>query len=150
MRIRELSAEIWLPHAREKVFAFFGDPGNLGLITPPSLGLQIVKPRPVAIQKGTLIDYTVRIRGIPVRWRTLISAWEPPHRFVDEQLRGPYRLWVHEHTFEVKDGGTLAKDHVRYSAPLDLLTHSWLVRPDLERIFAFRAATLRKIFEVSS
>ena len=150
MRIRELSIELWLPRPPQEVFSFFGDPGNLAVITPPSLGLRILEPKPTSIQKGTLIDYVVRIRGIPVRWRTLISAWEPPHRFVDEQLRGPYRLWVHEHTFEARDGGTLARDRVRYAAPLDFLTHRWLVRPDVEKIFAFRSAKLRHIFQAPS
>jgi ligand-binding SRPBCC domain-containing protein len=92
--------------------------------------------------EGTLIDYRLRVHGVPVRWRTRISAWEPPHRFVDEQLRGPYRQWIHEHTFEPRDGGTLARDTVRYAVPFDFLTHAWFVRPDIETIFRFRTEAL--------
>ena len=95
---------------------------------------------------GALIDYKLRIRGVPIRWRTKISAWEPPMRFVDEQIRGPYRLWVHEHTFEERDGGTIVRDHVRYAVPFDFLAHPLLVRRDVERIFAYRAERLRELF----
>ena len=98
------------------------------------------------MRAGALIDYKLRVRGVPVRWRTHISAWQPPHRFVDEQIRGPYRQWIHEHTFELRDGGTLARDVVRYAVPLDFLAHRWLVRPDVEKIFAYRAQELRKRF----
>jgi ligand-binding SRPBCC domain-containing protein len=88
------------------------------------------------MQVGTLIDYRLKLRGFPMRWRTLISAWDPPHRFVDEQLKGPYRQWIHEHTFEARDGGTLAKDYVQYAVPFDFLVHGLLVRPDVEKIFS--------------
>lgn len=94
----------------------------------------------------TLIDYTLRVRGAPLRWRTRINAWQPPHRFVDEQLRGPYRQWIHERTFEPRGGGKLERDDVRYAVPLDLLLHCWFVRPDLERILDLRAATLKGRF----
>jgi len=99
------------------------------------------------MKAGTLIDYQFRIRGLPVRWRTEITAWQPPHRFVDEQKRGPYRLWVHEHRFEPNDGGTLCTDHVRYAVPGGKLVHRLFVRPDVERIFAFRAEKLRKLLD---
>jgi ligand-binding SRPBCC domain-containing protein len=81
-----------------------------------------------------------------MRWRTLISAWEPPHRFVDEQLKGPYRQWIHEHSFEAKDGGTLARDRVQYAVPFDTLVHRLWVKPDIERIFAHRESVLRERF----
>lgn len=83
------------------------------------------------MKAGALIDYRLRVRGLPLRWRTLIREWQPPHRFVDEQIRGPYRQWIHEHTFEARDGGTLARDHVRYAVPFDFLAHRLLVRPDI-------------------
>ena len=95
---------------------------------------------------GALIDYHSRVRGVPLRWRTRISTWEPPHRFVDEQLRGPYRQWIHEHTFEPHAGGTLARDRVQYAVALDFGLHRWFVRPDIERIFRFRAEALRRQF----
>jgi len=146
MRLREFSAELWLPVPPDGLFPFFADAANLNALTPPLLNFHIVTPPPIVMREGTLIDYRLRVRGVPLRWRTRINVWQPPHRFVDEQIRGPYRLWLHEHTFEPRDGGTLARDHVRYAVALDFLVHRWLVRPDLEKIFAFRAQELRKRF----
>jgi ligand-binding SRPBCC domain-containing protein len=99
------------------------------------------------MKAGTLIDYRLRIRGLPVRWQTEITAWQPPHRFVDEQKRGPYRLWVHEHRFESKAGGTLCTDHVRYAVPGGEWVHRLFVRRDVERIFAFRAVRLGELMD---
>jgi ligand-binding SRPBCC domain-containing protein len=124
----------------------FGDPANLEAITPPWLSFRILTPLPIVMREGTLIDYRLRVHGLPLRWRTRISAWQPPHRFVDEQLRGPYRRWIHEHTFEPRGGGTLAREVVRYAVPFDGLLHRGFVRPDIERIFEFRAAELRRRF----
>lgn len=146
MRVREFHTDLWLPLPPAQLFPFFAEAANLDAITPPWLHFQIVTPRPIVMRVGTLIDYRLRFRGIPIRWQTRISAWQPPHRFVDEQLRGPYRQWIHEHSFEPLDGGTLARDHVRYAVPLDFLTHRWLVRPDIQEIFHFRAAALQKHF----
>jgi ligand-binding SRPBCC domain-containing protein len=146
MRLREFSAELWLPVPPDGLFPFFADAANLNALTPPLLNFHIVTPPPIVMREGTLIDYRLRVRGVPLRWRTRINVWQPPHRFVDEQIRGPYRLWLHEHTFEPRDGGTLARDQVRYAVALDFLVHRWLVRPDLEKIFAFRAQELRKRF----
>jgi hypothetical protein len=98
------------------------------------------------MRAGTLIDYKLKVRGMPLRWRTRIREWQPPHRFVDEQLRGPYRLWIHEHGFEARDGGTLARDVVHYAVPLDFLVHPLFVRRDVESLFAFRQEALRKKF----
>lgn len=146
MRVREFSTELWLPLPPAELFEFFGDAGNLDALTPPWLNFHIVTPRPIPMHAGTLIDYRLRVRGLPIRWRTRINEWQPPFRFVDEQLRGPYRLWIHEHTFEARDGGTLAKDHVRYAVPFDFLTHRWLVRPDIEKIFRYRTEALQRRF----
>ena len=146
MRIRELRSEIWLPLPPEKVFPFFADAANLDAITPPWLNFKVVTPPPIVMREGTLIDYRLSLRGIPLRWRTRIAAWEPPHRFVDEQLRGPYRRWVHEHTFEPSKGGTLERDFVSYATPFDFLVHNWLVRPDIGRIFDFRTKALQERF----
>lgn len=146
MRVRQFTAELWLPQSPEVIFPFFGDAANLDAITPDWLHFQILTPRPFVMREGTLIDYRLRVRGLPLRWRTRINVWQPPHRFVDEQLRGPYRLWQHEHTFVARDGGTLVRDDVRYAAPLDFLVHRWLVRPDIERIFQFRTEALQKRF----
>ncbi len=146
MKVREFKAELWLPLPPAELFPFFGDAANLDAITPPWLHFRILTPRPISMRAGTLIDYRLRVHGFPLRWRTHISAWQPPHRFVDEQVRGPYRHWVHEHTFEPRDGGTLARDVVRYAIPFDLLLHRWFVRPDIERIFKFRTAALKILF----
>jgi len=146
MKLHLFKSEVWLPLPPPELFAFFSDAANLDAITPPWLHFHIVMPPPVVMREGTLIDYRLRVRGLPLRWRTRINVWQPPHRFVDEQLRGPYRQWIHEHTFEPRDGGTLACDHVRYAVPLDFLTHRWFVRPDIERIFEFRAEALRARF----
>ena len=96
--------------------------------------------------EGALIDYRLRVRGIPMRWRTRIDVWDPPHRFVDEQLRGPYRLWVHEHTFENVDGGTLMRDRVRYAVWGGALVNWLVVRRDVEKIFAYRTKQLDALF----
>jgi ligand-binding SRPBCC domain-containing protein len=146
MKLRDFYAELWLPLSPEELFPFFADAANLDAITPPWLHFQIVTPPPIDMREGALIDYRLRVRGVPLRWRTLIKEWQPPHRFVDEQLRGPYQQWIHEHTFEPRDGGTLARDRVRYAVPFDGLLHRWFVRPDIERIFQFRAKALRERF----
>ena len=146
MKLREFRSELWLPLLPEKLFPFFADTANLDAITPPWLHFEIVTPRPIAMCEGVLIDYRLRVHGFPLRWRTRINLWQPPHRFVDEQVRGPYRQWIHEHTFEPRDGGTLARDCVRYAVPLDFLLHRCFVRQDIEGIFQFRSAALQKRF----
>lgn len=150
MTVREFKSELWLPLPPEEVFPFFGNAANLDAITPPSLGFRILTPLPIVMREGTLIDYRLRVHGLPLRWRTRISAWQPPRRFVDEQLRGPYRQWIHEHTFEPRNRGTLARDLVRYVVPFDALLHQWFVRPDIERIFQFRAAELKRRFSAAA
>ena len=146
MPAREFQRELWLPLPPRELFPFFANASNLDAITPPWLHFHIVTPEPIEMRAGTVIDYRLRVRGLPLRWRTLIREWQPPLRFVDEQIRGPYRLWIHEHTFEALDHGTLIRDHVRYAVPFDWLVHRWLVRPDVEKIFQFRAQALRRRF----
>jgi ligand-binding SRPBCC domain-containing protein len=138
--------EQWLPRPRPEVFAFFADAANLEEITPAWVNFSILTPLPIDMRVGAIIDYKLRIRGFPVRWQTRITAWEPPLRFADEQMTGPYRQWIHEHRFEEKDGGTLVIDHVRYRAPGGRFVERWLVRPDVERIFAFRKRRLAEHF----
>jgi ligand-binding SRPBCC domain-containing protein len=146
MKIHIFEAEQWLPRSHTDLFGFFADAGNLEALTPASLRFEILTPRPIEMRVGTLIDYRLRIHGIPVRWRTEITAWEPPRRFADSQLRGPYRLWLHEHTFIPERGGTSVRDRVQYAAWGGGLVHRWLIRPDLDRIFAFRSEVLKKMF----
>jgi ligand-binding SRPBCC domain-containing protein len=146
MRVHTFQDELWLPRPLEEVFPFFAEAGNLEILTPPWLRFEIITPRPIAMHAGALIDYRLRVHGVPIRWRSEITAWEPPRKFVDEQRRGPYRLWRHEHTFEARDGGTLCRDEVKYSAPFDFFSHRLLVRPDVERIFAYRREKLAELF----
>ena len=146
MRLREFETELWLPRPREEVFAFFADAANLDAITPPWLRFRTVTPAPIEMRPGTLIDHKLRIRGVPIRWRSRIAVWEPPARFVDEQVRGPYRLWRHEHIFEERDGGTVVRDRVQYAVRFDFLVHELLVRREIEKIFAHRTECLRERF----
>ncbi|MEI7821836.1 MAG: SRPBCC family protein [Verrucomicrobiota bacterium] len=146
MRIREFHDEQWLPRPIDEVFPFFADAGNLQHLTPPWIRFKILTPRPIEMRPGALIDYRLRVHGIPLRWRSEITVWEPPFRFVDEQRRGPYQLWVHEHSFQSRDGGTLCRDTVRYAVPFNMLSHRLFVRPDIERIFAFRRGVLMERF----
>jgi ligand-binding SRPBCC domain-containing protein len=149
MKTHEFTTELWLSVPPEKLFPFFGNAANLNTLTPPWLSFRIEGSPPNPLRAGTLIDYRLRVRGLPMRWRTRINEWEPPHRFVDEQIRGPYRLWIHEHSFVSQDGGTLARDHVRYAVPLDWVLHRWFVRPDIVRIFDYRARVLENLFSGS-
>jgi len=138
--------ELVVPRPREQVFEFFADARNLEAITPPWLQFSILTPCPVSMGVGALIDYKLRIHGVPVKWQTEITAWDPPHRFVDEQRRGPYRRWVHEHRFEVCAQGTLMIDNVRYVVPGGRLVDWLFVRRDVTRIFAYRSERLRELF----
>ena len=146
MKIRKFETAVWLPLPPEQLFEFFADAGNLDALTPGWLHFKILTPLPIRMQVGTLIDYRLRVHGWPVYWRTRISAWDPPFHFVDEQLKGPYRRWVHDHQLLPENGGTRVKDCVSYSVPLDFLMHPFLVGPDINRIFDFRTAALMKHF----
>ena len=128
-------------------FAFFSDAQNLSTITPDWLKFRIVTPTPIEMGAGTLIDYQIKLHGIPLPWQSEITAWDPPHRFVDEQRRGPYRYWIHEHTF-VADGvnRTIIRDRVRYAVPGGALVHKLFVEPDLARVFTYRARKMDEIF----
>lgn len=142
-----LKKEIWLPRGLEEVFFFFADAHNLERLTPPWLRFEVLEPAPLELTAGTLIDYRLRLRGIPIRWQSEISVWEPPHRFVDEQRRGPYRFWIHEHTFTSRDGGTLVGDAVEYDLFCGPLINRFFVRRDLEKIFAYRHRVLESVFQ---
>jgi ligand-binding SRPBCC domain-containing protein len=126
----------------DEAFAFYGDACNLERITPPLLGFEVTTPGPIEMGVGTLIEYRLRLHRVPVRWRTRIEAWEPPRRFVDVQIKGPYSLWEHTHTFEADGpGATIIADRVRYSipfGPLGEVANRVLVRRDLHQIFDYR------------
>lgn len=140
-----LETEQWLPRPLNEVFDFFADAFNLETITPPILKFRVLTPAPISMQAGQLIDYRLRLRGIPIRWRSEIAAWEPPYRFIDRQVIGPYRLWHHEHTFEERDQGTFVRDRVEYAVPGGEIVHRLFVRNDVRTIFEFRFRRLNEL-----
>jgi len=142
-----LTTELTIERPIDEVFQFFASAENLEQITPASVKFRIVTPTPIQMKQGALIDYRLKIRGIPIKWRTEIEAWNPPHRFTDQQLRGPYKRWFHEHTFEaLGPSTTLAKDCVHYIPRFGPLVHKYFVKPDLIKIFTFRQETMTRIF----
>ena len=146
MTVHTLSRQQELEGSPEEVFPFFGDATNLEAITPPLLAFQVTTPRPIAMHAGTLIEYRLKIHSIPIRWRTLIEQWQPSERFVDTQIKGPYKLWHHTHTFEPLPGGrTLMTDVVHYSIGYSFvgdLAHSLFVGRDVASIFDYRAEVI--------
>jgi ligand-binding SRPBCC domain-containing protein len=146
-----LRTTVRIPRPREEVFAFFASAENLALVTPPELAFEIRTPLPIAMHEGTLIDYTIGLYGVPMRWRTRITRWVPGVLFEDEQLRGPYALWLHRHRFvDDGEGGTRIDDEVRYRLPLSPLgdvAHP-LVRRQLRRIFTYRTEAVRRAMGV--
>ena len=147
-RLHLLEFEQFLPAPLEEVFPFFADARNLETITPPWLKFKVLTPAPIDMRPGARIDYRLRIRGIPIGWQSEITAWDPPHRFVDEQRRGPYRAWIHEHTFAREGAGTRVRDSVQYAAPGGELVRLLFVEPDVRQIFAFRQEFLARRFPV--
>lgn len=145
LRTHGLRATIELPRARERVFPFFGSAANLQLITPPELRFEIVTPAPIVMDQGTRINYRLRLLGIPLEWLTEITVWDPPREFVDTQLKGPYRKWIHQHVFVETSFGTRIHDAVTYELPFfpagELAAP--LVHFHLRRIFAYRARAIQ-------
>jgi ligand-binding SRPBCC domain-containing protein len=144
-----LKATQLVPAQRDEVFEFFSRPENLGRITPQWLSFRIMTPSPVPMRQGAVIDYRIGLGGVPTRWRSIISTHEPPERFVDEQLRGPYDYWHHTHEFERTPEGTLLRDRVVYAPPLGILgrlAHAILIRRQLERIFTHRHQVIGERF----
>ena len=146
MTIHSHRQELWLPADRRTVFSFFANARNLEAITPPWLNFEILTAGEIRMQAGTLIDYRLRVHRVPLRWRSEITVWDPPRRFVDEQRRGPYRHWRHTHLFFDLDGGTLCLDEAEYSVPGGRFINWLLVRRDIEAIFAYRTEALRRHF----
>ena len=132
------------------VFNFFSKPENLSLITPPRLKFDILTPVPIIMKEGQLIDYSLTIiYCLKLRWRTLITDYNQPYKFVDQQIKGPYSLWHHTHEFEEKDGGTLIHDSVTYAVPFGVigqLLHAVYIKHDIKNIFKYRHKILDAIF----
>jgi ligand-binding SRPBCC domain-containing protein len=141
-----LRSECVVPRDIDEVFAFFSNAANLERLTPPWLKFQILTPQPIEMRPGRLIDYRLRIHGVPVRWQSEITAWNPPHGFADESRRGPYKYWRHNHTFEPCDGGTRVIDEAHYDVPGGALVHWLVVGRDVRKIFHYRQAVLAEIF----
>ena len=144
--LTQLRTEIEVAAPLDRVFDFFADAGNLQALTPLWLNFTIRSAMPIVMRPGALIDYCIVLRGLPIAWRSRIDVWEPGRRFVDRQLRGPYRWWNHEHLFEaIPSGGTRVIDLVEFQPRLAWLTGG-LVTRDVERIFAFRQQALSRHF----
>jgi ligand-binding SRPBCC domain-containing protein len=149
LKIYKLQREIFIKAPQDEVFYFFSQAENLNTITPPWLHFEIWTPLPIKMAKQTRIDYSLRLLGLRFLWKTEITEWQPPHLFIDKQIKGPYRHWEHTHRFERKDQGTVMQDIVRYAVPgfvLAPLGHFFLVRPRLEKIFSYREEALLRIF----
>ena len=147
--IRNITREILVKHPIDAVFDFFSKAENLNLITPPELNFKILTPLPIEMKKGTVIDYKIKLSGLPFNWKTGITSWEPPFRFVDTQIKGPYKVWIHEHTFTETQQGTVIKDSVDYLPKgwiAEPLIHNLFVRKRLEHIFDYRQNKLSLIF----
>jgi ligand-binding SRPBCC domain-containing protein len=146
MKTFDYRSEQWLPRPLAEVFPFFADARNLGRLTPDWLSFNVLTPEPIPMAVGTTIDYRISWRGIPLRWTSEIAVWDPPHRFVDRQVRGPYRLWHHEHRFEESEGGTSVIDEVEYAVWGGAIANRLGVARDVERIFAYRRQRLEEMF----
>ena len=133
----------------ETVFDFFSKPENLSKITPEKMGFQIYTPSPIDMQEGTLIDYTIKIMGLPIRWTTLITKYGPPKIFIDQQIKGPYSMWHHKHTFkEINKSETIINDTVTYSLPFGFIgkiAHSIYVKNELNYIFSYREKKISQL-----
>jgi ligand-binding SRPBCC domain-containing protein len=142
-----LEARVWLGRPRPDVFAFFADPANLARITPPSLGVQLLTRDP-AMGAGAVLDYRVRWLGLPLRWRAFVREYDPPFRFLDVQLLGPYARWEHRHRFLEEDGGTVVEDRVVYRLPLGPLgraLHAAMVGRQLREAWDYRRRRLGEL-----
>ena len=143
-------AEQFVPRPLNEVFDFFSQAENLHQLTPPWLHFRILRVEPSPVRKGTLIQYSLRWRIFPIRWTTEIIEWDPPHRFVDLQLKGPYKLWHHEHRFCAEGSGTRISDEVQIRLPFGIfgsIAYRLKVKKDVETIFAYRTEAVRRLFE---
>lgn len=153
MKIYHLESSQTVQAPLVKVFEFFSKPENLEKLTPSNLKFRILTPSPISMEKGRLIEYAIQISGFSQRWTTLITEFDPPHRFVDECLKGPYSMWHHTHEFQSVKEGTLIVDKVRYIMPFGFLgrwIHFLFVRFQLKHIFKYRKSIIQKLFDKTS
>jgi len=150
MKIFKLNAKQFIGRPIEEVFGFFSRPENLTVITPSNLHFNILTPRPLEMKQGAVIDYTIKIFKVPIHWRTLITTYDPPFKFVDEQLKGPYNFWHHTHTFKEVSDGVEIYDEVHYGipfGPLGSLLHALWIKKDLNHIFEYRKGVIDNLFK---
>jgi ligand-binding SRPBCC domain-containing protein len=145
-----LRTSLFVPRQRTEVFAFFAAAENLQRITPPWVDFRIITPLPIDMRAGALIDYRLKVHGLPIRWRTEISAWAPPDGFVDRQIKGPYLRWVHTHQFRDVPGGTAVDDTVDFAVPGGWPIERLFVRRDLRAIFLHRQQAILDAFGAAS
>ena len=146
MKIFVFDSSLWLARSIKQVFHFFSDAKNLELLTPPWVHFQVLTPAPIEMAVGMRIQYKLRLRGIPIRWESEITAWEPPRRSVDDQTHGPYRMWRHEHRFAPRGGGTECSDHMEYATIGGAIWNYFFVAPDVKRIFEYRRTKMEELF----
>jgi len=152
MKVYTLHRRQLIRRPRTEVFRFFERPENLERITPSSLGFHILTPSPIPMHPGAVLDYTIYVLGIPVRWTTLIGEYDPPRSFCDIAIRGPYSFWHHTHTFDETAEGTHMTDEVRYAlpfGPLGRFVHSFWVSRQLKMVFDYRAQKIAELFGFS-
>tara|TARA_Y100001970_G_C13808702_1_gene638856 strand:- start:81 stop:539 length:459 start_codon:yes stop_codon:yes gene_type:complete len=136
----------------EEVFDFFSKPENLSRITPKKLNFKILTPTPIKMMKGQIIDYTIRLIGFQIHWRTLITDYNPPYSFIDQQIKGPYTIWHHKHTFKKIANGVEIYDNITYSIPFGIIgriLHYVWIQKDLENIFRYRKKVINEIFNMN-
>ena len=149
MKTFQFTTQQFVPQPLSAVFPFFERPENLAAITPSWLGLRITTASPIQMREGTVIEYSIKVMGIRIGWKSRISEYDPPRAFVDEQLKGPYSFWHHTHRFLEVDGGTLLADEIRYGMPFGIvgqIVHRLVVRKQLQSIFHYRAQAIERMF----
>ncbi len=150
MKIFKIKVKQFIGSSVEEVFGFFSRPENLSVITPSNLNFKILTPSPIEMKQGAVIDYTIQIIKVPIHWRTLITTYEPPFKFVDEQIKGPYNFWHHTHMFKEVPEGVEIYDEVNYSipfGPLGVMLHAFWIKKDLNNIFEYRKDVIENMFK---
>tara|TARA_Y100001970_G_scaffold281674_1_gene392961 strand:+ start:629 stop:1099 length:471 start_codon:yes stop_codon:yes gene_type:complete len=152
MKVYKLKFKQVINSSLDDVFSFFSNPENLSKITPEKLGFNILTPTPIKMKEGQLIDYSIKLLGKKIRWRTMITEYIPKVKFVDQQLKGPYSMWHHTHKFKDVDGKVEMTDEIYYVMPFGLLgrlVNFLFVSRDLNNIFKHRVEIINKIFDTN-